>query len=277
MSCCCCKLPEVEKTCWSWSLEGGCKVVASLYLIEGVILSVNTLSYFPEIHYLYTRDSRVSLSPDGNLTADGNLTEDYDVNANADIYRESHYYALVILLSIFAFIYLLQSVSSLFLLIGLTVKEKSAFIRGFIIANHIFIAEDVLECIMYMLMYMGKPTYYDDMPADKHVMSSIWEEKSAFIRGFIIANHIFIAEDVLEFIMYVLMFVGKESYDNMPADVHDMFSIWDVVLAFGPIPFSIYSQILVSSHYKQVRRAITGPVQAASETEEGFVNKYLRF
>ncbi|KAL1462400.1 hypothetical protein WDU94_014237 [Cyamophila willieti] len=224
MSCCCCKLPEVEKTCWSWSLEGGCKVVASLYLIEGVILSVNTLSYFPEIHYLYTRDSRVSLSPDGNLTADGNLTEDYDVNANADIYRESHYYALVILLSIFAFIYLLQSVSSLFLLIGLTVKEKSAFIRGFIIANHIFIAEDVLE-----------------------------------------------------FIMYVLMFVGKESYDNMPADVHDMFSIWDVVLAFGPIPFSIYSQILVSSHYKQVRRAITGPVQAASETEEGFVNKYLRF
>ncbi|KAL1462399.1 hypothetical protein WDU94_014237 [Cyamophila willieti] len=228
MSCCCCKLPEVEKTCWSWSLEGGCKVVASLYLIEGVILSVNTLSYFPEIHYLYTRDSRVSLSPDGNLTADGNLTEDYDVNANADIYRESHYYALVILLSIFAFIYLLQSVSSLFLLIGLTVKEKSAFIRGFIIANHIFIAEDVLECIMYMLMYMGKPTYYDDMPADKHVMSSIWE-------------------------------------------------VWDFVMAFGPIPFSIYSQILVSSHYKQVRRAITGPVQAASETEEGFVNKYLRF
>uniref|UniRef100_A0A8D8UKQ8 Uncharacterized protein n=1 Tax=Cacopsylla melanoneura TaxID=428564 RepID=A0A8D8UKQ8_9HEMI len=225
MSCCCCNLPEVEKTCWTWSLEGGCKVIAVIYFIEGIFLSLSTLAFFPSLHHV----TRGPPPPDGNITTNNEI-----------IYRaESHYYyALVITLSIFSFIYILQSVSSLFLLIGLTVKEKTAFIRGFIIANHIFIVEDALEFIMYMLifcqfMFHGTDRAVqsvDDMPAP--------------------------------------------TMDDMP---DDSYFIADVILAFAALLFSIYSQILVTSHYKQVRRAITGPVQAATDNEEGFVNKYLRF
>lgn len=216
---CCCDCPELEKTCWKWPVDKGAKVIAIIYLIEGLYLSLrNSLVAFT-IHRELTYHNLTALESnftaqqeaESNFTSTGKNFEDHVPLTPV------YYYVVIVVLSIFVAMYLMQAISSALLLVGLTVKEKTAFIRTFLICNYLFIMEDVLELLVVLMI---------------------------------------------------------EHTEDHPAEAGNF---WDQLTVLIALPFSIYSHILVSSHYKQVRRGITGPVQAATDPEEGFVNKYLRF